>query len=62
MASKYLQQNYRRKLPYPKERDAHEHTRSLQNAKETGPEKKFLPSHNNQNTDCTKQRKNIKSS
>jgi hypothetical protein len=26
---KYLQQNYR-KLPYPIERDAHEHTRSLQ--------------------------------
>ena len=24
--------------------------------------KKFLPSHNNQNTKCTKQRKNIKSS
>jgi hypothetical protein len=32
-ASKYLQQNYRRKLPKPKERDAHEHTRSLQNSK-----------------------------
>ena len=32
-ASKYLQQNYRRKLPIPKERDAHEHTRSLQNSK-----------------------------
>jgi chromosome segregation ATPase len=31
--SKYLQQNYRRKLPKPKERDAHEHTRSLQNYK-----------------------------
>jgi hypothetical protein len=30
---KYLQQNYRRKLPMPKERDAHEHTRSLQNSK-----------------------------
>jgi chromosome segregation ATPase len=29
----YLQQNYRRKLPKPKERDAHEHTRSLQNSK-----------------------------
>jgi hypothetical protein len=28
---KYLQKNYRRKLPKPKERDAHEHTRSLQN-------------------------------
>jgi hypothetical protein len=27
-----------------------------------GTEKKFLPSHNNQNTKCTKQRKNIKSS
>ena len=25
-ASKYLQQNYRRKLPIPKERDAQEHT------------------------------------
>jgi chromosome segregation ATPase len=32
-ASKYLQQNYRRKLPKPKERDAHEHTRILQNSK-----------------------------
>ena len=32
-ASKYLQQNYRRKLPSPKERDVHEYTRSLQNSK-----------------------------
>ena len=32
-ASKYLQQNYRRKLPKPKESDTHEHTRSLQNSK-----------------------------
>jgi chromosome segregation ATPase len=32
-ACKYLQQNYRRKLPQPKERDAYEHTRSLQNSK-----------------------------
>jgi hypothetical protein len=31
--SKYLQQNYRRKLPKPKERDAHDHTGSLQNSK-----------------------------
>ena len=30
---KYFQQNYRRKLPIPKERDAHEHSRSLQNSK-----------------------------
>jgi hypothetical protein len=30
---KYLQQNYRRKLPKSKERDAHERTRSLQNSK-----------------------------
>jgi hypothetical protein len=30
---KYLQQNYRRKLLKSKERDAHEHTRSLQNSK-----------------------------
>ena len=28
-ASKFLQQNYKRKLPQPKERDNHEHTRSL---------------------------------
>ena len=42
-------------------REAHEHTRSLQNSKQTGPEKKFLLSYNNQNTKCTKQRKNIKS-
>jgi hypothetical protein len=62
MASKYRQQNYRRKLPQPKESDAHEHTRSLQNSKYFGPEKKFLLSHNNQNNKCTKQRKTIKSS
>jgi cell division protein FtsL len=30
---KYFQQNYRRKLPKPKERDAHEHIKSLQNSK-----------------------------
>ncbi|EDL00072.1 mCG144886, partial [Mus musculus] len=40
----------------PTERDAHEHTRSLQNSKKTGPEKKFFLSYNNQNTKCTKQR------
>jgi hypothetical protein len=33
MTGKYLQQNYRIKLPKPKERHAHEHTRSLQNSK-----------------------------
>jgi hypothetical protein len=32
-ASKHIQKNYRRKLPKPKESDAHEHTRSLQNSK-----------------------------
>ena len=32
-ASKYLQQNYRNKRPKPKERHAHDHTRSLQNSK-----------------------------
>ena len=32
-ARKYLQQNHRRKLPKPIERDAHDHTRSLQNSK-----------------------------
>jgi hypothetical protein len=37
-----------------KEIDAHEHTRSLQNSKKTGPEKKFLSTHNNQNNKCTK--------
>ena len=37
-----------------KERDAHENTRSLENSKQTGPEKKFLPTHNNQNNKCTK--------
>ena len=30
--------------------------------KQTGPEQKYFLSHNNQNTKCTKQRKNIKSS
>ena len=46
-----------------KERDTHEYTRSLQNSKQTRPEKKFLLTHNNQNTKCTKQqqKKNIKS-
>ena len=29
----------KKKLPKPKERDAHENTRSLQNSKQTGPEK-----------------------
>ena len=43
-------------------RDAHEHTRSLQNSKWAGTEKKFLLSPNNQNNKCTKQRKNINSS
>jgi hypothetical protein len=32
-ASKYIQQIYRRKLPSPKERNAYEHIRSLQNSK-----------------------------
>jgi RNA binding exosome subunit len=32
-ARKYLQQDYRRKLPITNERDAHEQTRSLQNSK-----------------------------
>jgi hypothetical protein len=53
-ASKYLQQNYRGKLPYPKERDAHEHTRSPQNSKKSETEKKLLLTHNNQNNKCTK--------
>jgi hypothetical protein len=37
-----------------KERDAHEHTRSLQNSKQTEPENKFLLTHNNQNNKCSK--------
>jgi hypothetical protein len=36
------------------------HARSLQNSKEIGPEKKFLLSHNNQNTKCTEQRNILK--
>jgi hypothetical protein len=43
-----------KKLPKPKERNAHEHTGSLQNSKLTGPEKKYLLTHNNQNNKCTK--------
>jgi hypothetical protein len=39
---------------FPKERDPHEHSRSQQNSKYTVPEKKFLPTHNNQNNKCTK--------
>ena len=34
--SAHLQQNYGRKVPEPKERDAHKHTRSLQNTKQLG--------------------------
>ena len=56
-----FEQNIRRKLPQLKEKDTHTCTRSLQNTNQIGPEKKFLPSHNNQNTKCTEQRKNIKS-
>jgi hypothetical protein len=51
-----------KKLLYDKERDAHEHIRNLQNSKYIVPEKKFLLSHNSQNTKCTKQRQYIKSS
>ena len=43
-------------------RDTHEYTRSLQNSKQTEPEQKYLLLHNNQNTKCPKQRKNIKGS
>ena len=32
-----------------------EHKKGLQNSKQFGPEKKFLLSHNNQNTKCIKQ-------
>jgi hypothetical protein len=43
-----------------------EMTMNIQEAYRTpnrpGPEKKFLPSHNNKNSKCTKQRKNFKSS
>ena len=38
-------------------RNAHEYTRSLQNSKQTGPEQKYFPSHNNQNTKCTKKKR-----
>ena len=54
---KIMEENF----PNPKERDAHEHTRSLQNFKQTGPGQKVLLAQNNQNTKCTKQRKIIKS-
>ena len=43
-----------KKLLYDKERDAHEHIRNLQNSKYIVPEKKFLPTHNNQNNKCSK--------
>jgi hypothetical protein len=43
-----------KKLPKHKERDAHEYTKSLQNSRQTGPEKKFLLTHNIQNNKCTK--------
>jgi hypothetical protein len=47
----------REETSLPKERDAHKHTRSLQNSKYIGIEKKFFLSHNNQNAKCTKQKK-----
>ena len=54
--SQYLQDNPRRKFPSPKEKDAHKHTRSLQNNKYFGTPKKILQSHNNLNNKCTEER------
>jgi hypothetical protein len=39
ISNKIVEENF----PKPKEKDAHEHTRSLQNSKKTGPEKKKNP-------------------
>lgn len=61
-ARKHLQQNPRRNVPQPKERDGHKWTGSLENTKWIGPEKKFILSHTNQNTKYTEPRLNIKSS
>ena len=49
-----------KKSSIPREGDVHKHARNLQNTKQIGPEKKFLMTHNNQNTKYTKQRNNIK--
>jgi hypothetical protein len=50
------------KTPLTKEKDAPKHTRSQQNTKQIGSEKIVLLLHNNQNTKCTEQRKNVKNS
>jgi hypothetical protein len=51
----------REKFPNLKKGDSNEHTRSLYNSKQTGPEKKFLLSRNNHNNKCTKQGENTES-
>jgi hypothetical protein len=56
--NKIIEENF----PNLKERDAHEYTRNLQKPKKIGPEKKFLPSNNNQNTTCTKKERILNAS
>ena len=48
--NKIIEENF----PNLKKEMPHEHTRSLQNSKQTEPENKFLLTHNNQNNKCTK--------
>jgi hypothetical protein len=62
LKGKYIQQNYRRKLPQPKEGDAHEFTRSLQNSNSLDQKRNSSCHIIIKNTKCTKQRKNVKSS
>ena len=62
-SSVYLHPGAMAILQYSAHKSCHErvsHARSQQNFKEIGPEKKFLLSHNNQNTKCTEQRNILK--
>ena len=54
--SKYFQQNPRRKFSQSKEGDAYKSTRSIQNTKQTQPEKKVLSAHDNKDTKHTEQK------
>lgn len=60
-AWKTFLKNHRRKFPHSKRGGAYQTIRSIKNFKKTEPKKVFSTIHNNQNTKCTQQRKNIKS-
>ena len=48
------------KKTFPKNLDACKHTRGKEDTNKTGPEKKILPQHNNQNTKYTHQERILK--